>query len=217
MSAPRWTLLLLGVLGSGPKAAPKRSTPPSPATARTLAALKVTEGALVGSGAGPFQVEAPKVRAVLREQTAQEVALDFVYLGPTAQQLPLGSGALRQQVALKLVAQDGCNLLYVTWRFAPKNAVVVSVKRNPGQSTSAECGNRGYRNLRPSQAASPPLPEVGAHHVLRAGLEAATLRVWIDGREVWRGAPGPQALGLKGPVGVRTDNVRISFSLLAPP
>jgi hypothetical protein len=217
MSAPSWTLLLLGVLGGGSGTQPAIARPPPAATARALAALKVTEGALIGSGAGPFRVEAPKVRAVLREETAQDVALDFVYLGPTAKQLPLGSGALRQQVALKLVAQDGCNLLYVTWRFAPKNAVVVSVKRNPGQATSAECGNRGYLNVRPSQAAPPPVPEVGSHHVLRAGLESEMLRVWIDGREVWRGAPGPRALGLKGPVGVRTDNVRISFSLLAPP
>jgi len=188
----------------------------APPRASPRAALRVTEGALLGGDAGPFTVEAPKVRAVMREVTAQDVTLDFTYLGPTAKQLALGSGALRQQVALKLRAQDGCNLVYATWRFAPKNTVVVSVKRNPGQATSAECGNRGYQNLIPGEHAQPPALQEGAHHVLRAALDHAELSVWIDGQRVWRGAVGDQAALLRGPVGMRTDNVRISFSLRAP-
>lgn len=187
----------------------------APSRPRPRAALRVTEGALLGKEAGPFTVEAPKVRAVLREPTAQDVSLDFTFLGPTAQQLALGSGELRQQVALKLLAQDGCNLLYATWRFAPRNTVVVSVKRNAGQTTSAECGNRGYRNLKPSRSSPPPVPLAGAHHVLRAAIEGEALSVWIDGQPVWRGPVGEAAAGLQGPVGVRTDNVRISFSLSA--
>lgn len=206
----RWWLPLLGLLGAGESQA-DTSLPPA-----GRSSLNVTEGELLPDAAGAFRVEAPKVRAVLQRTTTQDVALDFTYLGPTAEQLPLGSGELRRQVALKLRAENGCNVVYATWRFSPHNAVVVSLKRNPGQRSSAECGNRGYRNLQPQESAAPPPIREGAHHILRAAFEQAQLSVWIDGVRVWRGVLGPDALGLSGPVGMRTDNVRIAFSLHAP-
>ena len=43
------------------------------------------------------------------------------------------------------------------------------------------------------------------------------MRVFGDGDVVWEGDVGPQALAFDGPVGVRSDNVRVQFKLFAPP
>jgi hypothetical protein len=55
------------------------------------------------------------------------------------------------------------------WRIEPESELVVSVKSNPGQHTSAECGNRGYRNIK-----SRPVPVLrsGHTHDLRAEINA---------------------------------------------
>jgi hypothetical protein len=38
----------------------------------------------------------------------------------------------------------------------------------------------------------------------------------VDGQRVWEGLLPPEALGLKGPVGLRTDNARGRFEVLVP-
>jgi hypothetical protein len=40
------------------------------------------------------------------------------------------------------------------------------------------------------------------------------LRVFVDGTEVWEGNVGPEAVGLAGPVGIRSDNVQLEFDLV---
>jgi hypothetical protein len=37
----------------------------------------------------------------------------------------------------------------------------------------------------------------------------------VDGAPVWQGALGPEASGIAGPLGVRSDNVRLTFDLRA--
>jgi hypothetical protein len=59
-----------------------------------------------------------------------------------------------------LRAEDACNLVYLMWRIEPESRLVVSVKRNPGQHASAECGNRGYQNVKPRYSA--PIPSLAA-------------------------------------------------------
>jgi hypothetical protein len=71
---------------------------------------------------------------------------------PRAQVTPeelmtLGSGAVRFQWGLG-IGPDPCNKLYVMHRamagdFAQAQ-LAIQTKTNPGQSSSAECGNRGY-------------------------------------------------------------------------
>jgi hypothetical protein len=60
-------------------------------------------------------------------------------------------------------------------------------------------------------------PQIGTTHRLAAALDGAALRVFIDGRPVWDGELGPEALAVDGPVGIRSDNARLELTLFAPP
>jgi hypothetical protein len=176
--------------------------------------LCVTEGELKPLDGGRLSVEAPKMRAVLDRVTRPVIEARFTYSGATTHDMPLGSGAVRRQFGLKLQAQDPCNLLYVMWRIEPESGVVVSVKSNVGQHSSAECGNRGYSNLKPQRTAAVPALRPGEAHALRAVLDGEVLRVYADEAAVWQGHVGPAAL-LDGPVGMRSDNARLTLALRA--
>jgi hypothetical protein len=179
--------------------------------------LCVTEGALETSADGSLVVSASKMRAFATLPVADSAEVRFTWLGPTASESRLGSGEVRQQFGLKLRALDACNLVYVMWRLAPESKLVVQVKSNPGEHTSRECGNRGYRTVRPRQAAAPPVPESGATHVLRARIEGTQLLASVDGRDVWQGDFAGSAAVSAGPVGVRSDNAHVAFTLWAGP
>jgi hypothetical protein len=193
--------------------------PASSATGRFVtvrrAALQVTEGRLAP---GPrLRVEDAKFRAVASGADGTGAELRFRYLGPTRRAAALRSGEMREQLGLKLLAADGCNVLYVMWRLAPRPGLVVSVKHNPGQHRSRECGNRGYRNLRPLRAAAVAPLRPGAAHVLSAVLRGERLEVRVDGSIAWEGLLPPEALELRGPPGLRSDNVCFEFELAVPP
>jgi len=177
--------------------------------------LCVTEGAIEQGPKAALRVNDPKVRAYANRWTAQSIEMHFKYAGPTAQESRLGSGAIRRQFGLKLKAQDPCNLVYVMWRIEPKSEIVVSIKRNSGQTRSSECGNSGYQNIKPTQASSPPQLRPGDTHDFSAQLNGQALRVTLDGDAVWEGNIGREANDLRGPVGIRTDNVRLAFDLAA--
>jgi hypothetical protein len=175
--------------------------------------LCVTEGSVGDAHSGMSSVNQPKMRAYLNRASSDAASLEFTYLGPTALQSKLASGAAREQLGLKLRAQDACNLVYVMWRLRPDPQLVVSVKRNPGLRSSAECGNRGYRNVKP-QATAPLAPVLpGSVHELGASLRGTDLEVRADGRTVWSGNLGDDARVLQGPVGIRTDNAHLEFQL----
>lgn len=182
-----------------------------------LTRLDVTEGELRPGRDGQLTVDGPRMRAVVPGTRTSAVELRFTVLGPTLQQVALASGEQRQQVGLKLRAADGCNLVYVMWRLAPKPGLVVNYKRNPGQHTSSECGNGGYTTVRPARRVPLSAPEPGTPHTLRAVLEDRTLRVWADGTLAWEGELPAEALEADGPVGLRSDNVRLALQLYAPP
>jgi hypothetical protein len=155
----------------------------------------------------------PKTRGYVTRSTTDVVELRFTYLGATQMQEPLASGASRQQFGLKLRAADACNLLYVMWRLAPSAQIVVSEKTNPDEHTSAQCGNHGYHDLVPELSDSIPALQPGVAHRLRARIDGRALLVWADDKLVWRGGLSPNAVRLVGPVGFRTDNVRLRFQL----
>jgi hypothetical protein len=175
--------------------------------------LCVTEGKVAALGTSGLAVDSPKMRAFLNRATGQSIEARFKYLGATAHDSPLGSGEIRRQFGLKLRAQDACNLVYAMWRIEPEAKLVVSVKTNPGDHSSAECGNRGYRNVKPARAAPVPILRPGDTHVLRAELGGTSMRVLIDGHPVWEGEVGAEALRLVGPVGLRSDNARLEIDL----
>jgi hypothetical protein len=177
--------------------------------------LCVTEGAIGELSGQRLSVNVPKMRAYLTQWTAQTVAAEITYLGPTAEESRLASGASRRQFGLKLKAQDACNVVYVMWRIEPESRIVVSVKSNPGKHTSAQCGNEGYRNIKSIHGGAAPKLRPNDKRLLRAEISGQQLRVSVDGAVVWQGGLGGEALGFDGPVGIRSDNARVEFGLLA--
>jgi hypothetical protein len=118
---------------------------------------------------------------------------------------------------LKLRAQDACNLVDALWRIEPKSKLVVSVKSNPGQHTSAECGNRGYRNIKPRRSTPVPVLHSGDTHDLRAEINADEMKVFADNQIVWEGSLGPEVVSFDGPLGIRSDNARLQIQLRVGP
>jgi hypothetical protein len=175
--------------------------------------LCITEGTIEELPAGRLSVDASKMRAYLNVATSQLLEACFTYLGGTGNESPLGSGELRRQFGLKLRAQDACNLVYAMWRIDPESKLVVSIKSNPGRHTSAECANRGYRNIKPRRSISVPVLRSGETHTLRAEMNGDELRVFADNSLVWEGPLGPDALAFDGPVGIRSDNARLQLEL----
>jgi hypothetical protein len=171
----------------------------------------VTSGAIQARPAHRLSIDVPEVRAVLRSPTPPAAAIRFTYFGPTAGTKPLASGEVRRQLGLKLRAQDTCNVLYVMWHIEPDTKIAVSVKWNPGQRTHAQCGARGYANIRPRRAV--PIPPIlpGASRTLQAELRARDLTVRVDGAIVWDGTLPPEIADFDGPVGLRSDNAQFEF------
>jgi hypothetical protein len=188
-------------------------------TAQTSAidrsALTITHGSIDTQG-DVLAIRDPEVRAVVPSSGSDEATLSFTYLGPTDKSAPLASGTIRRQVGLKLRANDGCNLVYVMWRFEPKAELVVSVKENPGERTHAECGARGYRNVAADAPLALPPVISGAKHTLHARVDGERLSVSIDGSTPVSYALGPSIAKLHGPVGFRTDNAKCDLQLFAP-
>jgi hypothetical protein len=181
--------------------------------------LQVTEGAIAPAGEVVMRTRSAAMRAVARDggRQATKARLRFRLLGPSDEVEPLGSGLVRQQIGLKLRAADPCNLLYVMWHATPEQSIQVQIKRNPGQTTSAQCGNRGYTEL-----TSIPMPPADrALHTLDAQTRrtaggALILAVYADGDMVQRlTIPAALAAGLEGPIGVRSDNGHYLFRLAA--
>jgi hypothetical protein len=177
--------------------------------------LCVTEGVIKDASDNQLSVDVPKMRAYVNRSTEQTIEARLTYLGPTSVQAPLGSGEMRQQFGLKLHAQDACNLVYAIWRFEPESKLVVSVKSNPGEHTSAECGNRGYRNITADTSSPVPAVQPSQTHTLRAEMAGAELTVFVDDTQVWEGNVGAAATALSGPVGIRSDNARLELEVRA--
>jgi|SRR5579863_299060 len=202
-----FTLLLLGGI-QGPVGAASGGL-----SAVERAQLCVTEGSLQALSGTRLGVSDTKMRAYLGITTPADVEAEIHYLGGTTKESRLGSGEIRRQLGLKLRAQDACNLVYVMWRIEPESKLVVSVKTNPGEHTSGECGNRGYRNVKARHSGPLPVLRPGDSHRLAARMHGSEVTVLIDGRPVWEGSVGP--LSFDGPVGIRSDNARFEFALWA--
>ena len=162
---------------------------------------------------GRLSVNVAKMRAYVNAYTQPVAQLRFTYLGSTPNEAPLASGEMRRQLGLKLRAQDACNLVYAMWRIEPESKLVVSVKSNPGEHTSAQCGNRGYQNIKPLHSSPLPSLRAGDKHTLRAEMNGAEMKVFADNSLAWEGSVGPDALAFNGPVGIRSDNARLQINL----
>ena len=203
----------LGV-GRAQAADPARVAPP-PLHPVGRAALCVTNGAVTELPGGRLSVDTPSSRAVVPGSASGVAEIRFRYLGPSQGSKPLASGELRRQIGLKLRAQDTCNLLYAMWHIEPDSRIAVSVKRNPGKNTHAQCGANGYVNIKPERSVELPRIQVNELHSLRASLQRNQLTLVADGRVVWEGAVGNTIFEFDGPVGLRTDNARFEFEYAA--
>jgi hypothetical protein len=193
---------------------------PAHATAPVLTALyanelDVTSGGITTLGSGLLRTADPKMRAYERPfsttRHARAAKLRFRYLGPSVADEPLQSGAFRRQAGIKLLARDGCNVVYVMWRFAPTNSVVVSIKRNLSMTESSQCGNNGYTDVVSIPVSSSTHPiNMGTHSLeARLGTPTATavpLQLLINSQVIWSGTILKSRLGFDGPAGMRTDN-----------
>jgi hypothetical protein len=175
----------------------------------------VTEGKIERAPGKRLKVLTKEMRARLKFTTEQSVTLKFTYLGPTKEVARLSSREVPSQFGIKLRAHDDCNVVYVMWRFAPDQKITVSVKRNPGKRTHAECLDHGYiNNIKPRIVDIPQRVEVNHPHVLTTSMSGSDLTVTADNKMVWWGDLGPVALSFNGPVGLESDNARVVFDLL---
>lgn len=186
------------------------------ATAQVRASdFDVTDGKIQAAKGHRLSVSSKEMRATLKFSTEQSTTVKFTYLGPTKEVSRLGNGEVRTQFGIKLHAQNDCNVIYVMWHFAPDQKIAVSIKRNPGKRTHAECLDRGYiNNLKPRLSDSPPPVEPNQAHILTATMSGSDLTVTADNKLIWWGDLGPVSLSLRGPVGLRSDNARLLFDFL---
>lgn len=174
----------------------------------------VTDGQIEQAPGRRLRVSSKQLRATLKFSTEQSVTVKFTYLGPSKELAHVGRKEVPSQFGLKLRAHDDCNGVYVMWHFAPDQKIAVSVKRNPGKRTQAECLDHGYlHNIKPRISDLPPPVEVNQPHVLTASMSGSDLSVTVDNKLVWWGDLGPLALAFSGPVGLASNNARVLFDL----
>ncbi len=181
--------------------------------------LCVTNGAVSALSGGWLAIDTPSSRAVVStapKRMADQVAeIRFRYLGPTRTSRPLASGELRRQIGLKLRAENTCNLIYAMWHIEPDAKIAVSIKRNVGMHTHAQCDAHGYLNITAQRHLDVPPIRPGETHTLRAELHGNDLTVTADGKGAWQGSLGNAASSLSGPPGFRTDNARFELQYYA--
>lgn len=174
----------------------------------------VTNGEISSQRGKEFLISSSTSRAVAKKSNGNFNALEFVYLGPTPIETPLASGRIARQLGLSLRVRDTCNLIYVMWSTEPDAGIEISSKSNPGKSTHAQCGVKGYKVIYNSKPGDIAAIRVGESRRLEASMDGRVLTVKIDGREVWQGDVGAEAGKTSGYSGIRTDNVQMRFRWL---
>jgi hypothetical protein len=178
-------------------------------------AVCVTLGEVRALSDGRFEIDSPAVRAVNRDGDDNYAALEFEYLGRSREASKLASGVVKAQFGVKLQAEDGCNVLYIMWPVDGDGRLEVSSKVNPGRSTHAQCGVKGYEAVEPKFSRPLPALSTGERHRIEARVHKRMLEVRVDDKLVWRGDAGVRTASLYGYPGLRTDNVHLKFKWLA--
>jgi hypothetical protein len=217
---------ITGALASGAQAYAPAPAPPSPWTPIDQNGLTVTKGTIATVAPNATLRTADSgMRAVAKDGGvhAASARIWFRYLGESTTTAPLGSGEIRRQIGLKLRAANPCNLLYVMWHAYPTRKIQVTIKRNPGQTTSAQCGNNGYTTFTEIPLGSGDgTADHGAHVLAARTRRTATgdlaLSVYVDSEPARQYVlPAADTAGLEGPIGVRSDNGNYLFQLSGRP
>jgi hypothetical protein len=203
---------LAGCASQRTEAAPRDKKPTVDVKAVDTADLCVTKGALAG-----HEIAEPTMRGYARGAGGDAAELTFTYRGESFETRELAGGQARRQIGIKLRAQDSCNVIYVMWRLDPQPKLDISVKQNPLMKTHEECGADGYTKIKPRKKPFVPAYEYGKTHKLRAEIVGDDLFAWIDDKLLWQGTLPETARVLKGPAGVRSDNVKFDLVSLAAP
>lgn len=198
-----------------------KETPRGGAHLVSASELCITAGRLRASApadsANTFSVDIGGMRAFVGGGAASPDAaaeMSFTYGGPSSKTSPLSNGEIRRQIGLKLRAKDTCNVLYVMWRIEPTTGIFVSLKKNDGMSAHEECGDRGYKGVKPLRAKRLAEIQKGESHTMRAEMDRlGHLVVYADGEQAWEGQVPKETLDLEGPIGVRSDNGAFDFDL----
>lgn len=200
----------------GPKAdkpvKPDKPTPPPRAKSARLAPFNAELCVTTGVAKIGGKITKP-MRAVAKGTDGEGASLTFTYGGELDNMKKLDSGAVRRQIGLKLRAENGCNLIYVMWRLDPKPMILAQVKRNRGQKDHKGCGSGGYKWVKAQEQHAPPALTVGAKYTLRAEIEDEELSVFVDDTLYWRGDLPESVRDLRGPAGIRSDN--LAFDLVS--
>src|SRR5205085_5326794 len=94
-----------------------------------------------------------------------------------------------------------------------KPMIYVQTKQNPGTKVHKSCGTNGYKKVKASEDKTPPELKVGDKHTLRAEITDNMLEVFVDDDLHWRGTLPEDAASLRGPAGIRSDN--LAFDLVS--
>ena len=212
----RWFALLALATGCGSttsvEAAPVDHKPTIEVAAIEKSKVCVTKGKLAD-----LSIQEPTMRAYAVGAGGDAASLTFTYKGESQDTRELASGQARRQIGLKLRAQDSCNVVYVMWRLDPRPKIDVSVKFNANMSTHEQCGADGYTKVRPYKKTFIPAFEYGQTHTLRAEIVGNELFAWIDGKLLWQGKLPDAARVMRGPAGIRSDNVQFDIKELSAP
>jgi hypothetical protein len=147
------------------------------------------------------------LRATAPQSAGHHAAVVFRYLGGTETRARPAAEVEPRQLGLKLLSRDSCNAVYAMWRFDEGASVVATVQANPAFARHSQCGNRGYRSLRPFWTAAVEPPRIGSIHELSATVERGLLEVMIDGRPVLHAVLAGHRAPAFGASGLRGDNV----------
>jgi hypothetical protein len=205
-------LALAGCSSSRIEAAPRGHKPTLDVAPIATESLCVTKGAMTDAS-----ITEPTMRGYAPGFGGDAAALTFTYRGETFETRELAGGEARRQIGLKLRAQDSCNVVYVMWRLDPKPKLDVSVKFNVHEKTHEECGADGYTKVRPHKKSFVPAFEYGKTHTLRAEIVGDELFAWIDDQLLFQGTLPQTARMIRGPAGVRSDNIKFDLVALAAP
>lgn len=93
-----------------------------------------------------IEIKGPRLRSSSTRRSYQS-GIVFRYLGVSEEQHQFTSGAVRTQIALRVLYENSCNTYYVVWVLEPEEKLIVTRKYNPGENTSSECGADGYETI----------------------------------------------------------------------
>lgn len=175
-------------------------------TAQILPPRYLVTNGVVNVVGNEFTVASPSSRVEFPGLSGETLYIKAKYKGTSVDNTLLESGQYIEQFGIKLRNVNQCNLVYVMRRFSPKPTLSISYKKNTGQSTYAECADRGYTFVK-------SIPLVAVNPGATVNLSARfygnnKLTIWLDGKNVFNEIVDFDG---KGNSGFRSDNTSVSF------